>query len=287
MDIMADNSITQYRPTSRSWVKLWVGEWLDGTTRFEMSGAQRAFWADLLALAGRSRFPGIICSGVISEKIVGYPLARYEGILNDPTVDVLETLHMFETNGKITITCTREDAPALYAVHILNWDKYQSEYQQKRQRVQYRKSTQNPQNVHTNVREKSSVEVEVEVEEEVEVEKKKNKVIAPSALVPTGTWLEFVEMRKKIRKPMTPKAAELIDRKLAKLQLEGNNPIEVLEQSIRNCWQDVFAIRRENGPGTTKSDVRDQRSADAITRVLGSASKMAGSVRPTLPPRGS
>ena len=171
MDIMADNSITQYRPTSRSWVKLWVGEWLDGTTRFEMSGAQRAFWADLLALAGHSRFPGIICSGVISEKIVGYPLARYEGILNDPTVDVLETLHMFETNGKITITCTREDAPALYAVHILNWDKYQSEYQQKRQRVQYRKSTQNPQNVHTNVREKSSVEVEVEGEVEVEEEK--------------------------------------------------------------------------------------------------------------------
>jgi hypothetical protein len=47
----------------RSWVKLWTNEWLDGTTRYQMSDAQRAFWIDLLAMAGRSRFPGIICAG--------------------------------------------------------------------------------------------------------------------------------------------------------------------------------------------------------------------------------
>jgi hypothetical protein len=40
----------------RSWVKLWTNEWLDGTTRYQMSDAQRALWVDLLAMAGRSRF---------------------------------------------------------------------------------------------------------------------------------------------------------------------------------------------------------------------------------------
>lgn len=52
-------------------IKLWVNEWLDGTTRFQMSGAQRAFWIDLLAMAGRSRFPGIICAGMDGELYVG------------------------------------------------------------------------------------------------------------------------------------------------------------------------------------------------------------------------
>ena len=47
----------------RTWVKLWVSEWLDGTTRFQMSGAERAFWIDLLAMAGRSRHPEVVCAG--------------------------------------------------------------------------------------------------------------------------------------------------------------------------------------------------------------------------------
>lgn len=167
-DTMSAMSPQQYRPTSRSWVKLWVGEWLDGTTRYEMTGAQRAFWADLLALAGRSRFPGIVCSGVSNEKIMGYPLARFEGILNDETVNVLETLQMFERSGKVRLECTRKEAPALYAVHILSWEKYQSEYQQKRQRTRYKKDAESAQNVRPNVRETSAVEVEGEVEVEVE-----------------------------------------------------------------------------------------------------------------------
>ena len=58
----------------RSWVKLWTNEWLDGTTRYQMSDAQRAFWIDLLAMAGRSRFPGVICSGKDGKNFVGYPL---------------------------------------------------------------------------------------------------------------------------------------------------------------------------------------------------------------------
>jgi hypothetical protein len=167
---MSAMSPQQYRPTSRSWVKLWVGEWLDGTTRYEMSGAQRAFWADLLALAGRSRFPGIVCAGVTNDTIVGYPLARFEGILNDETVKVLETLEMFERNGKIRLECTRKERPALYAVHILSWEKYQSEYQQKRQRTRYKESTESAQNVRANVHETSAVEVEGEVDVEEEGE---------------------------------------------------------------------------------------------------------------------
>lgn len=58
-------------------------------------------------------------------------------------------------------------------------------------------------------------------------------------------WADFVEMRKKIRKPPTDKAKTLIVGKLYNLEKQGNPIRKVLQQSIRNCWQDVFAIRAE------------------------------------------
>ena len=39
------------QPASRPWIKLWVGPWLDGTTRWQTTGEQRAFWLDLLAMS--------------------------------------------------------------------------------------------------------------------------------------------------------------------------------------------------------------------------------------------
>ena len=61
---------------SRPWIKLWVAPWLDGTTRDEMSGSQRAFWVDLLAPAARSRIAGVISPGQVNEKTPGYPTPR-------------------------------------------------------------------------------------------------------------------------------------------------------------------------------------------------------------------
>jgi len=58
-----------YQPTRRQWIKLWVEEWLGGTTRFELDPAERSVWADLLAMAGRSKFPGIIASGIMMMDI--------------------------------------------------------------------------------------------------------------------------------------------------------------------------------------------------------------------------
>ena len=119
-------------------MKLWVTEWLDGTTRYQMSGAQRAFWIDLLAMAGRSRCPGVICAGQDGNDFVGYPLSKFAALDTAGEIDVLTTFALFERTGKITVEVTAESPAKLYKVTVLNWDKYQSEYsRQKRYRKGY------------------------------------------------------------------------------------------------------------------------------------------------------
>lgn len=67
------------------------------------------------------------------------------------------------------------------------------------------------------------------------------------------TFDEFVEMRKKIKKPMTEKAKELAIKKLVGLArlpdtevVDTDRAISILEQSIMNCWQGLFPLKEEN-----------------------------------------
>lgn len=57
------------------------------------------------------------------------------------------------------------------------------------------------------------------------------------------TWADFLAMRREIRKPATDRAQVLLLGKLDWLRAQGNEPNAVLEQSIRNGWQDVFPLK--------------------------------------------
>lgn len=79
---------------------------------------------------------------------------------------------------------------------------------------------------------------------------------APSALfvlpdfIPSGAWEDFLEMRKKAKKPATEKAKALLARSLEKLMIEGHDPASILEQSTLNNWTDVYPIKEKlNGHG--------------------------------------
>ena len=88
--------------SSRKWVKVWINEWREGTLRWQATDSQRAFWIDLLALAGRSRYPGIVCAGKDGESVVGYPatfLAPNSGMTAD---NVETTLQFFASKGMIS-----------------------------------------------------------------------------------------------------------------------------------------------------------------------------------------
>ncbi len=56
-------------------------------------------------------------------------------------------------------------------------------------------------------------------------------------------WIAFVEMRKEIKHPVTEYAAKLLFKKLGDLRAQGNDPNEVLNQSIMHSWRGVFALK--------------------------------------------
>lgn len=121
----SENTFTNDNFGKRSWVKLWTVDWLDGATRYQVSDSQRAFFVDLLALAGLSRTAGIICAGSDDGQIVGYPLKRFEALVGS-SVNVVETFALFERLGKIRVTMTNSTETELYAIELVNWKKYQS-----------------------------------------------------------------------------------------------------------------------------------------------------------------
>jgi hypothetical protein len=108
-----------------------------------MTGAQRAFWLDLIAHAGRSRYPGVICSGKDGDSFVGYPLTTFAALDPGVELDILATFELFVSTGKIVLEVTAEKPVKLYKVTIINWGKYQSEYlRQKSYRQKNKKVTQ-------------------------------------------------------------------------------------------------------------------------------------------------
>lgn len=88
-----------------------------------------------------------------------------------------------------------------------------------------------------------------------------SKVFADYAGEDTGllsALLDFREMRRKISKPLTARAAQLVVSRLDKLKQAGNPPVAVLEQSVLHCWQGVFELKggsRGGGNGTADGNL--------------------------------
>ena len=74
-------------------------------------------------------------------------------------------------------------------------------------------------------------------------EAKKQEAFKIPSFINPEIWKDFEAMRKQIRKPMSERAKKLI---VAKLQSLGEDKAnEILEQSIVNCWQDVYPLKAD------------------------------------------
>ena len=130
---------------ARKWIKIWVAESLRGTMRFDFTPAERGVWYDLLALAGDSRQDGLITPG----KDQKYPLNWISGTLNISPSLLHRTLEKCKTYSRIEVNDN--------GIRILNWNKYQSEYER-----------QKPFRLQPKLQPKLPVEGEGDIEEEVD-----------------------------------------------------------------------------------------------------------------------
>jgi len=84
------------------------------------------------------------------------------------------------------------------------------------------------------------------------------------------TWNAFLEMRKKIKEPMTDFAISLVIKKLERLRLSGDDPNEVLNESIMNNWKGVFALKNKGAkPNGINRGHTQETTADRLRASIG------------------
>ena len=163
-------------------------------------------------------------------------------------------LKTFERFGMIEII---EDMICLSA-----WEKWQSVdklseiREQTRKRVAKHREKQKliASNVTGNVTvtHSNATDIDIEIEEEKELDKEEEKTkkkTKPSVYYPMDeelnkAFLDYIEFRKKIKKPMTDRAIELAMNELDKLAGTDNEmAIQILNQSILRGWQGLFPLK--------------------------------------------
>jgi hypothetical protein len=85
--------------------------------------------------------------------------------------------------------------------------------------------------------------------------------------VSPATWADFVEMRKRIRAPLTDAAVKLSIRELTKLRAAGQDPNAVIEQSVMNSWRGLFPVK-ENGTHGQQQTFEERRQQQARQNIV-------------------
>ena len=85
-------------------------------------------------------------------------------------------------------------------------------------------------------------ETETETETETEKKKKINKRKVLPDFLPHQLWEDFLEHRRKLRRPMSDKAQELLIEKLIVLKDKGENSVELLETALERGWLSVYPV---------------------------------------------
>lgn len=129
-------------------------------------------------------------------------------------------------------TCTK--------YHLLNPTKQCTKDGTKEVQKEYKRSTKEVQNADI-IKPKLKTETKT---------KKGNTNVLPEKYVPDEALnhaiVEFIEFRKKIKKPMTDRAVKLLIKTLNGLSPDVDTQIAIIDQSIFNNWQGVFPLKEGN-----------------------------------------
>lgn len=91
---------------------------------------------------------------------------------------------------------------------------------------------------------------------------KKVKVYYPADETLNEAFLDYIDMRKKIKSPMTDRAITMAIKKLDELSNGDNDvAIRILEESIMNGWKGLFPLKDESRKQTNESVFDEWRNA--------------------------
>jgi hypothetical protein len=152
-----------------------------------------------------------------------------------------------------------------YSVYTIeNYNKYQDSDQQNDQQTTTTEANKRPAN-----------DQQTTTNKELKNLRTKSKTYStPSELpapdcVPAETWEAFLEVRKTIKASNTVQAIKALITQLNKLREQGQDPVAVVEQSIRSSWKDLYAVKGQVKPvqpsrhsGFDNIDYREGVNAD-------------------------
>ena len=107
---------------SRRWIKIHCDKWLSGTIRAE-EPAVRSVWIDLLTLAGNGKY------GDVGE----IKIENGIGLSDNQITEILQIKKsLWRKSKQRFLLSQRIKVSPKNAITIINWNKYQSEYQRQK-----------------------------------------------------------------------------------------------------------------------------------------------------------
>lgn len=94
-------------------------------------------------------------------------------------------------------------------------------------------------------------------------EKKEVSINPLNPQIPIDDWNAYLEMRKKIKKPMTENAKALAISKLLELRAEGHSPASVLQNAVFNSYQGLYPPK----PKGNENDKRNSKVDNEFNRI--------------------
>lgn len=216
-------------------------------------------WLKLLILAGDVNDGGL----VYFTKEIPYTEQLLATQFDRPLAVVQFALKTFEQFSMIEIVDN--------LICVSNWEKYQNVESLDRIREQNRlrqKKWYDKQKTLPNVRPTLSNGTDKDTDKDKEKEKKDKtarEVLDDFCIFDSvkQALLDFEQMRKKMKSPMTGKAMCLLVNKLRELSADEETQLAIINQSIMNGWKSVYPLdeRRSNASGSNPASTENGAAA--------------------------
>jgi hypothetical protein len=226
---------------SNPWLKFYPRDWRGDQALRAVSIAARGLWMEVLCIMHEASPYGHLILG--GHAVSNDVLARVSGIGAEECGALLSEL---ESAGVFS----RTRKGVIYSRRMVK-DRSRSEKGRKSINRRWSQMSEDErENVEPNRapnRLPITQKPEARSQKEEKEKEREDKPLSSRGLpdwLPGEEWRGFEAMRRKIKKPMTDRAAAMVVSKLTELRDKGENPAAVLDQSTLHCWQDLYPVRK-------------------------------------------